>query len=177
MVRNISSLDYHFHCKSIFVLAYSYETDRIGLKFGDDSFLNHDDAKVILDKQVENVDAYGWVDYISGLISNIQTGALKKQEDDREVFGLAAVLSIIAVVVGFSGNVLCIVAILFTKLIQNPFNKYLLVLLISDTLFILWFFGTALGTLYVNFLINRQPIAYTSADTDTISRCGAPEGG
>ncbi|KAI1704304.1 7 transmembrane receptor (rhodopsin family) domain-containing protein [Ditylenchus destructor] len=150
MIRNFSRLHFRFNCKNIFVLVYSYETAHIGLTIGDDSLLNQYDANVILAKQLENDDGSRWVDFISGLITSIQTGAVNKQDmttDTDYVANLLALFFLIALVVGFSGNVLCIVTISFTKLIQNPFNKYLLVLLISDTLFILWLFATA--TLYV----------------------------
>ncbi|KAI1701152.1 hypothetical protein Ddc_17736 [Ditylenchus destructor] len=56
----------------------TYETAQFGFQVGDDSFLNRYDAKIILEKQAKTADASRWVDFISGLITSIQTGALKK---------------------------------------------------------------------------------------------------
>ncbi|KAI1707470.1 hypothetical protein Ddc_14812 [Ditylenchus destructor] len=43
-----------------------------------------------------------------------------------------------ALVIGFFGNVICIVTIFFSQLIKSYVNKYLFVMLLADTLFNVW---------------------------------------
>ncbi|KAI1708582.1 7 transmembrane receptor (rhodopsin family) domain-containing protein [Ditylenchus destructor] len=144
MYRNSSKLAPHLNCRNSLILAYSYETHDFGLFVGTDSPLNSNEIKPILDQTIRNGSADQWIDVISSLVLSIQAATVKKLSTKDSVEKFAVYFDYfyqIALKIGLLGNVLCIVAILFTKLIKNAVNKYLLILLISDTLFILWIFA------------------------------------
>ncbi|KAI1703240.1 hypothetical protein Ddc_16649 [Ditylenchus destructor] len=127
-------------CQNSIILVYIYETAFV-LVGGDDFILTPNELQSILKKQLEKVNADQWINAISNIISDVQIGVVRKLHTiDSSDMLVATFLYVykIAIQIGFVGNILCILAILFTKLIQTPVNKYLVVLLTSDTFFIIW---------------------------------------
>ncbi|KAI1700145.1 7 transmembrane receptor (rhodopsin family) domain-containing protein [Ditylenchus destructor] len=143
----------HPVCQNSFVLVYSYATGQFGWRVGRDSPIGGDEIKIIADEQTLN-----WINsfrdshqispdqvksarIVGTLISAIRISAVKETNKRNLVqtwMSWFKTFFRIAVIVGFFGNIVCIVTILCTKLIKTAVNKYLVVLLISDTMFNLW---------------------------------------
>ncbi|KAI1706164.1 hypothetical protein DdX_13206 [Ditylenchus destructor] len=122
-------------CQNMFVLVYSVATEKFGWTFGRDLRIRADELHNIVDKQINGSKIPL---SISGVISIIQAGALeninKMLTSAEKWMGSFNIIVQIAVAIGLFGNIICILTILLTKLIQSSINKYLVVLLISDTI-------------------------------------------
>ncbi|KAI1702245.1 7 transmembrane receptor (rhodopsin family) domain-containing protein [Ditylenchus destructor] len=141
-------LSRQLNCHNFFVLVYSYLPDEFAWTIASNSPIQDRELKIIINKQLEGL--YGFnqrMHALRSLISNIRISAVEIMAAKYSVLRwipLFKNLFKVAVIIGFLGNVICIVAIWYTKLIKSPVNKYLVVLLMSDTLFNVWIIGDSM---------------------------------
>ncbi|KAI1715242.1 7 transmembrane receptor (rhodopsin family) domain-containing protein [Ditylenchus destructor] len=130
-------------CRKSFVLVYSFVEGQYSWIVGPDSPISVDQIRRVFDEQPwQGIPKHLIGSFISNeVIPKIRIGAFAMKIFVERWNAWFLVFFRIVVVIGFFGNIICVLTLIYTKLLKSSINKYLFVLLISDTLFNLWILG------------------------------------